>query len=393
MWWQTEGLTTTDGRLRLDGVPLGDVARAHGTPTYVYGAASLRRRVTAFQGALPRNGRLYYALKANRFPPLLGALRALPGVGIDACSPREVATALAAGFSASEISVTAGMLSNRDLADFAAAGVHLNLDTRSVLRRWGRLVPAGTRVGLRIDPGVRMGWGEHLAYGQSKFGFALDEVVDAAADAARAGLVVDTLHLHPGWGLPSSAAPALRATLRAMADCARALPTVRTLDVGGGLAPAFRPEDQPLSLDAWSAIVAEAVDGADWVVAAEPGTWLVAPVGALLVEVNTVERRRSGLWVGVDAGHAIHCYAAHYGIPSALVPVERPLAPADARCHVAGNINEANDVFARDRALPLPEEGEIWAILPAGAYGSAMASDHCLRGGFQEVWLDEPLER
>jgi diaminopimelate decarboxylase len=392
MWWQTDGLTTTGGRLRLDGVPLGEVARAHGTPTYVYGAASLRSRVAAFQRALPPNGRLYYALKANRFPPLLTALRALPGVGIDACSPREVSTALAAGFSADEISVTAGMLSNRDLAAFAEAGVHLNLDTRSVLRRWRRAVPAGTRVGLRVDPGVRMGWGEHLAYGRSKFGFAREEVVAAAAEASREGLVVDTLHLHPGWGLPESAGPALRDALQAMVDCARALSTVRTLDVGGGLAPAFRPEDRPLSLDAWSEIVAEAVDGADLTVAAEPGTWLVAPIGALLVEVNTVERRPSGLWIGVDAGHAIHCYAAHYGIPSALVPVERPLAPADTVCQVAGNINEANDVFARDRALQLPEEGEIWAIVPAGAYGSAMASDHCLRGRFQEVWLDGPLQ-
>ena len=53
--------------------------------------------------------------------------------------------------------------------------------------------------------------------------------------------------------------------------------------------------------------------------------------------------------------------------------------------HLAGNINEANDVFARDLPLPLPAEGELLAMTPAGAYGSSMASDHCLRGGFAEI--------
>lgn len=113
----------------------------------------------------------------------------------------------------------------------------------------------------------------------------------------------------------------------------------------------------------------------------------MAPTGVLLCEVNTVEARRSGHWVGIDAGHAINLYAAHYGIPMAIVPVERPLAPAEGRFHVGGNINEANDVFARDRELPLLREGEVVALLPSGAYGSSMASDHCLRGAFAEVAL------
>jgi diaminopimelate decarboxylase len=385
MWWLTDGLTADPRGLHLDGVSLAEVAALHGTPTYVYGAQTLRARARAMVGALPEGSAVWYALKANRFPGVLEVLRSVPGIGIDACSPREVEHALAAGFGPEEISVTAGMLSDRDLRAFAEQGVHLNLDTRSVLRRFAAIVPPGTRVGLRINPEVRVGWDDHLAYGGSKFGFDAEDVLDAAAWAWGLGLVVDTLHIHPGWGLPASAEPSLRQVLRRMAGWAAALPTVRTLDVGGGLAPRYRPEDDPLALEDWADLVAEELGPTGCRIGCEPGTWLVAAAGVLLVEVNTVERRRSGTWIGVDAGHAVNVFAAHYGIPMAIVPVSRPLDPPVGRFHIAGNINEANDVFARDRALAKVREGELLAILPAGAYGASMASDHCLRGRPGEV--------
>jgi diaminopimelate decarboxylase len=68
--------------------------------------------------------------------------------------------------------------------------------------------------------------------------------------------------------------------------------------------------------------------------------------------------------------------------------VGRPLAPPDGVVDIAGNINEANDVFARARPMPTVKEGDILAFLPAGAYGSSMASDHCLRGEFGEKLID-----
>ena len=105
----------------------------------------------------------------------------------------------------------------------------------------------------------------------------------------------------------------------------------------------------------------------------------------LVAEVNTVETRRSGTWLGIDAGHNVNCYAAHYGIPLAIVPVAQPLSPAAQVVHVAGNINEANDVFARSLRLPRLHEGDLVALYPAGAYGASMASDHCLRGLPAEV--------
>ena len=77
--------------------------------------------------------------------------------------------------------------------------------------------------------------------------------------------------------------------------------------------------------------------------------------------------------------------AAHYGLPIEVVHVARPLDPPKLEYSIAGNINEANDIFVEDVLLPEVREGDLLALLPAGAYGSSMASDHCLRGFADEV--------
>jgi diaminopimelate decarboxylase len=283
------------------------------------------------------------------------------------------------------------MLSDRDLRALVAADVHLNLDTRSVLRRYAAIPGHRPRIGLRLDPAVATGWGGEakLAYGNSKFGVHPDEVHEVAALARALGLTVDTLHVHPGWNLPSSAAPALRAVFSRMAALAAELGTVTTVDVGGGLGWPHAESDDPLRPGAWADALRGAFGATDLTIACEPGTYVVATAGVLLVEVNTVERRGGRTWIGVDAGHNLNVYAAHYGIPHAFVPVTRPQAPPTGIVEIAGNINEANDVFARGRPMPAVAEGEILAMVPAGAYGSSMASDHCLRGVWGEVMVGE----
>jgi diaminopimelate decarboxylase len=360
---------------------LAGLAAERGTPLYVYRGGVIRERLERLRQALAGfDRRIFYAMKANRHPEVLRLIRAEGDIGIDACSPREVETALAAGFAPDEISVTAGMLSNRDLARFREHGVHLNLDTRSVLRRWAGMAP-GSRVGLRLDPGVSIG---SLVYGQGKFGLAMSTAAEAAATARAAGLVVDTLHMHCGWNLQQSDLPGFEAALAGMARLAREL-DVAVVNVGGGLGTAFRPDDRPLSVEAWGEALRRHLGGIGCTVACEPGTFAMAEAGVLVVEVNTVERRGDTVWVGVDAGHNVNVYAAHYGIPLRMTVLGRdgPLC----RYTVAGNINEPNDVFARDVMLPELREGDLLALHPAGAYGSSMASDHCLRGWAGEVLL------
>lgn len=391
-WWAGNGLRAEPSGLHFDGCSLRALAEEHGTPLYVYSLAKVRRRVDELRAAFATRGvpfRLYYAMKANRFRPVLQTIRDCGDVGIDACSPRELELAREVGFQPGEISVTASMLSNRDLDFFARTGASLNLDSLSAIRRLGERVPRGTAIGLRLDCAVDIGYGSHpkLAYGNTKFGFAHDAFDAAVGAAAAAGLVVETLHVHCGWGIQRGALHKLEWVMEKMAAFARRLPSVRTVNLGGGLGARRRAGDDPVMPEEWADAAARHLGPLGLTIACEPGTLLVDAAGVLLVEVNTVEEKSGTVWIGVDAGHNVNLYAAHYGLPTEIAHVDRPLAPIAGPASVAGNINESNDIFARDLPLPVVVEGDLLAFLPAGAYGSSMASDHCLRGPVREVAL------
>lgn len=395
-WWTTPSLTPSPTGLTLDGHDVAALARDHGTPLLLTSAPTVRRELAAIRAALGDAGvagRVLYALKANR--AVLGVVRGERDVGIDACSPREIRLALDAGFAPHEIHLTASALSDRDLDAIAQAGVGVTLDTRSALRRYGARVPPGTRVGLRLDPGVRCGYGgdPRLAYGGAKFGFDGDALGEALDEARRAGLVVEGLHVHLGWGLQRDDAEAVDVAFARLAGWARSVPELAWIDVGGGLGARLRESDRPLPLATWSASIRRHLAALGVPVWCEPGTAVVGPAGLLVVEVNTVETRRGVTWVGVDAGHASNPCPALYGLPITVIPVRAPAGPATHTYTVVGNINEAGDVWARDVVLPELHEGDLLALYPSGAYASSMASDHCLRGQTPERVVETATRR
>jgi diaminopimelate decarboxylase len=389
-WWLADALSTDERGLLCDGRPVADAARAHGTPLYLYSTATVRTRLAELKRALDATGvprRAAYAMKANRHAAVLAAVRAEGDVGIDCCSPREVALGRASGFGPHEIGVTASWQSDRDLRAYADAGVHVNLDSLSALRRWAATPGAARNVGLRLDPGRAAGWGgsPRLSYGGGKFGLSGDAVADAVDLARTLGLVVDELHVHLGWGLPAADAGVLDDVCAGLAALAGTLPDVATINVGGGLGWRQKADDRPLDVGAWSSILARRLAPLGRRIACESGTYVAASAGVLVVEVNTVEERHGATWIGIDAGHNVNGYAANYGIPHELIHVGRPLDAPDRAYVVAGNINESIDVFSRAAPLPRVVEGDLLAFFPAGAYGASMASDHCLRGGVAEA--------
>jgi diaminopimelate decarboxylase len=391
-WWQHDSYTILPDDILLDGYSLRDLAREHGTPLYLYSQATvqrqLRRMQAALQQAVPRH-KIYYAMKSNRNPAILSAVRALGDVGIDTCSPREVRHAMSHGFEASEISFNAGMLSNRDLDQLLDAGVHCTLDTFSAIRRYGAKAPKGTRIGLRFNPAIHAGYGDNprLSYGQAKFGFEAHDAEEALAAATRAGLIVDSVHMHLGWGLPQKSQGLITEAFARLATVASKMPHLETINVGGGLGGRYIRADAPLLLESWSEMIHQHFAPLDKTIICEPGTFVVAPAGVLLLEVNTLEHRRQRTWLGVDAGFAVNLNPALYGIPLTAVLLRQPLAEATESYTIAGNINEAGDIWSPEQLLPPLQEGDILAFLPAGAYGSSMSSDHCLRGQAKEIGL------
>ncbi len=394
-WWVGGTVVVGAQGLEIAGQRVEALAAELGTPLYLYDSARVREQLACMREALAgfTRRRIYYALKANRFPPLLSLLRAEGDVGIDACSPREVACARAAGFGPGEISVTASSLSLADLDSFRRDAVHVNFDSISALRHFGKISPAGTRVGLRVDPMMKVGYGENTRtdYSGGKLGLAPEDLDAALAAARQTGLVVDTLHMHLGWGLRDRDEAAFRVGLAILADATKGVDLLECINDGGGLGGKLRASDTPLAPARWGEAIRDAFPAAAKaggpVIACEPGTFIAASAGILVARVNTVSDKRGERWIGLDTGQAVNVYSAHYGLELEIVAVTRPLAEHTMRCNIVGNINEAGDVFARGRMLPEVAEGEFIALLPAGAYGSSMASDHCLRGNFHEHML------
>ncbi|HEX3731119.1 MAG TPA: diaminopimelate decarboxylase [Opitutaceae bacterium] len=392
-WWTRKGLGYRGRRLRLGSCDLQALAEKRGTPLYAYHGARIRANLGRLRGALAAEGlraRVFYAIKSNRFPPLLRLLRSA-GAGADVCSPAELELARRCGFRPGAISYTGTAMSEEDARCLARhPQVRLNCDSLASLRRIARLSP-GRRIGLRINPGVGLGYraNPRLRYAgerDTKFGIYAEQFEEALRLSARGGLAIAGLHFHAGCGFLTPQLPAVDRVFAAVRPFLERLPDLEYLNLGGGLGIPLVASDDPLDLAAWSRLVRRRFGRDKFEVWVEPGDYLVKDAGVLLLQVNMAERKRRTWFVGVNGGFNLHPEPAFYRLPLAPAPCELRTGPVRTFA-IAGNINEALDLLAEKVRLPLPEEDDILAFLNAGGYGAAMSSNHCMRGSFQEVLL------
>ena len=165
-------------------------------------------------------------------------------------------------------------------------------------------------------------------------------------------------------------------------------PEIRRLNVGGGLGVRMAESDIAVDLGRWAGIVARHAKPRSLRVAVEPGDYVVKDAGLLLVQVNTVEDKAGTRFVGVNAGLGILNLLAYYRVPDVIAPVTLRHGATCERVTISGNINEAMDLLGEDVEIPAPEEGDVLAVINVGGYGSAAASNHCMRGEYREMLLD-----
>ena len=400
-WWARPGLELRHGRLTIAGRDAEAIAREHGTPLFAYDLVRASEQATALRDALGAAGLravVRYALKAQRDASFLRFLRErVPFVGIDACSPGELAWALDHGWEPSEISYTGTNLSDRDLARVLPTGCHLNIDLLSQLERVGRAAP-GSRVGIRVNPraGATLEGGSESAYAgakPTKFGIFPERLGEALEIAARFQLTIDTVHVHSGYLYFDDSLDVVDEVMRRVAAATTSLleagcPIVE-VNTGGGLGVPFRPGDDPLDLVEWAGIMARHFGPMGVAVATEPGEFIAKQAGVHLAEVVTVEDREGTTFVGLDTGWNVLCEHFVYRIP--FFPI---LCRAAAEAPVggmtfAGHINEGPDLFAEGHPFPEVHEGDIVALPNVGSYNASMTSAHCLREPAGSVFFED----
>jgi diaminopimelate decarboxylase len=390
-WWAREGLEPRSGRLHFAGRDAEELAREHGTPLYVYDPARVEANARRLKGALEAAGvrhQMLFALKANRHPAVLSRLRSAGFLGIDACSPNEVSLALESGWKAEEISYTGTNLSPRDLDRILAHPVILNLDSLSAVRRVGARAP-GRPIGLRLNPRVGTGYSAQLTYAgekPTKFGIYEDQIEDAFAEARRHDLRIRGFHFHIGSGWLRDGIDAFHEACRRVAEIVwraneprRGAARIEYVNVGGGIGLPLQESDRAVDLDAYGSGIARHLGPLGVTVYCEPGDYVIKDAGILLVEVVTVEQKGGVTFVGVDCGFNAFVLSVMYRFAQEVILCRAADSPATLTCTLAGNINEAGDLFTESCRLPEVREGDILALLHAGGYGAAMASTHCSR--------------
>jgi len=384
--------------LYLGGIRALDLARQYGTPLYVMEEDVIRSRYGEIAGSIkyPKL-RIHYACKANTNLAVLKILRQ-EGSHIDAVSPGEIFLALKAGYTSDRILFTGNNVTDDEMRYAIEAGVLVNIDSLSQIRRYGKLKP-GSSISIRINPDVGAGHHDHTITGgpMSKFGVHFSQTGEAKALLRQYNLNVVGIHMHIGSGILDPA-PFLMG-MNTLLKTAREFERLEFIDFGGGIGIPYRPEEKRLNM----ADFGEKVGGLfkDWCnsygkalhLAIEPGRYPVAEAGTLLTTVNTVKITPYRRFVGTDSGFNHLVRPTMYGSYHPISVCNKTDRPCTVATDVCGNICESGDLFARDRMLPEIEEGEVLAVLNAGAYGYAMSSNYNSRPRPAEVLVKEGKSR
>lgn len=355
---------------------------------YVYDRDTLTQRAQALR-AIEGVARVSYAMKANPHPEILRTVHRA-GLGIECVSRGEIERARSSvpALKPEQILFTPNFAPRAEYAWALEQGVHVTLDNLHPLESWPELF-SGRDIFLRIDPGVGRGHHHHVRTGgrDSKFGIALEELERAAVAVARAGARVVGLHAHTGSGILDIAN--WLDTAECLLEVRERFPTVRVLDLGGGLGVPDRPGAASVDLGALSAALsAISKRAANLELWLEPGRFVVAEAGVLLARVTQIKAKGERLYVGVATGMNSLIRPALYGAHHEIVNLTKLDAETHRLADVVGPICETGDVLGHDRVLPADTaEGDILLIATAGAYGAAMASSYNLRAPAEEIAL------
>lgn len=401
-----------DGRLHAEDLPLDALAERFGTPCYVYSKRAMLEAWREFRDAAAGHPVLIcYALKANSNLAVIDLL-AREGAGFDIVSAGELRRVLAAGGDASRTVFSGVGKSADEIREALIAGVRcFNVESQAELERINQLAgELGRRapVSLRVNPDVDAGTHPYISTGlrENKFGIAHEDAIAAYQRAASLPhLEVVGIDCHIGSQI-TSLAPFIAALDKVLelVDALHARGIVlHHIDLGGGLGIRYADEEPPSRASLLEAVfkrLAAHPRGRHYELMFEFGRSIVGNAGVLLTRVEYLKRNGERHFAIVDAGMndlmRPALYEAHHEV-RAVVPHEGPAQAFD----IVGPVCESGDWLARNRMLAL-NQGDLLALMSAGAYGMAMSSNYNTRGRAAEVMVDgdrahlirerEPLE-
>ena len=384
-----------DNRLFVEEVAISDLAARFGTPFYVYSTRTLRRHYRVMDEAFAGTDHLIcYAMKALSNLSVLKLFAAL-GSGFDIVSVGELMRCIRAGADPGKIVFSGVGKTDEELKAALEAGILMINDesapelhrVAAVAARMRRRAPVSLRVNPDLDPGTH----PHISTGHrdSKFGIPLSQVREYYAEArALPDLDVVGLSTHIGSQITdtspfSEAANKVAAIVKALREGGLAL---RYLDLGGGLGIPYQEEPPPPA--EYAAALLGPLRGLGLKLIIEPGRVMVGNAGALVTRVLYVKETDVKRFIVVDGAMNDLIRPVLYEAYHQILPVERRAGEPMVTADVVGPVCESGDFFARERELSAPRDGDLLAVMSAGAYGFVMASNYNSRPRAPEIMVD-----
>ena len=391
-----EAFTYRNAELYCESVPLSTIAAAVGSPTYVYSRHAILSSFQAFDRALaPVPHVISYAMKANMNLSVLATL-AKAGAGVDVLSGGELFRALTAGIDPRKIVFAGVGKQEHEMREALKAGILMfNVESPAELRLLDRTAQSlGTRapVALRVNPDVDPQTHPYISTGlkNSKFGIPISQALaEYKAAAAMSGIQVVGIHMHIGSQLVKTGpfADALSRIAPLIESLQATGIEIRYLDVGGGLGIRYKDEHPP-SHAAYAEALLPTVKKLGVTLVIEPGRAIVGNAGLLLTRVLYRKEAETKRFVIVDAAMNDLIRPSLYDAYHEIRPVRERKGAAVELVDVVGPVCESGDFLAKDRELPAVGEGDLLAVMSAGAYGFAMASNYNARPRAAEVLVD-----
>ncbi len=387
------------GKLHCEDVDLVRVAEKFGTPTYVYSAGTILDHLTRLNGALATLDHLIcYAVKANSNRSILKLL-ADAGAGFDIVSGGELFRVLAAGGDPAKCTFAGVGKSPEEIEYALELGVYsFNIESESELEHIDRIAGAKNLrapIALRANPDVDPHTHEYISTGsrENKFGVALGQLPAAYERAAEMrNIDIIGVQMHIGSQI-TEAAPFANA-IKKLAPIVRELKSkypIKFFSIGGGMGIIYRRalesgsgkwwhdhggETSAFSIRDYADAIVPPLRELNLRILVEPGRFLVGNAGVLLARVSCIKKSGAKKFAIVDAGMNDLIRPALYHSYHEIVPVKETRSERESKIDIVGPVCESGDFFALDREMPELHEGDLLAIMSAGAYGFVMASNY-----------------
>lgn len=369
-----------NNKLFLGGIEAENLVKEFGSPLYVYEEDRIREQYKKLlEGIKYDKLRVLFACKANTNSQVMKILLK-EGCGVDTVSTGEIKIALKTGYAPEKILFTGNNMTDEEMDEAHNAGVLLNIGSLSRLEKYGKKY-SGSRVCVRINPNVEANVHEHLMTGslKTKFGIYMGDVDKIKLIMKKYKLQLVGVHAHLGTTIMDP--ETFFAGMDVILENAKQFDSLEFVDLGGGFGIPYKEDQDELDIKRIGEGFVERIEKFNeqygkrielWI---EPGRYLVCQAGFLLSKVNTIKTNPEKKFIGLDTNMAQMVRPSMYGAFHRIINASR-IEGEKEMVDVVGNICETGDFLGKEREIVKTEEGDVYAIMDAGAYGYSMASNY-----------------